>query len=122
MSFLKRLGYYLGGFSIGLIFLFYFLDGKKTEFNYSPDARVLNNLSKKEWIYKSGVSQSLQLDSLTVAEIIKRGDIDFGLSDTKRDSCRLYLVETKIGIKEYNLEVENCNKKVKVLSVELLNE
>ncbi|MDB2346046.1 hypothetical protein N9V61_04425, partial [Flavobacteriaceae bacterium] len=83
---------------------------------------VLNNLSKKEWIYKSGVSQSLQLDSLTVAEIIRRGDIDFGLSDTKRDSCRLYLVETKIGIKEYNLEVENCNKKVKVLSVEILNE
>ena len=30
MSFLKRLGYYLGGFSAGLIFLAFILNGKKS--------------------------------------------------------------------------------------------
>tara|TARA_B100000767_G_scaffold274538_2_gene307865 strand:+ start:6513 stop:6878 length:366 start_codon:yes stop_codon:yes gene_type:complete len=120
MSFLKRLGYYLGGFSAGLIFLAFILNGKKTQCNYSPDARVLNDLSKKDWIYSPKVKPFFLLDSITIAVLVKEGDINFSASKTKRDSCKIYTLETKIGLKEYDLEVENCSKKATVLSVSLL--
>ena len=120
MSFLKRLGYYLGGFSAGLIFLAFILNGKKTQCNYSPGARVLNDLSKKEWIYSSEVNPYFLLDSITIANLVKQGNINFGVSKTKRDSCKIYVIETKIGLKEYDLKVENCARKANVLSVSLL--
>ena len=122
MSFLKRLGYYLGGFSAGLIFLAFILNGKKTQCNYSPDARVLNDLSKKEWVYSSDIRPFFKLDSLNIAALVNEGDINFGASETKRDSCKIYAIETKIGVKEYDLKVENCAKKVTVLSVGLLDQ
>ena len=49
MSFLYRLGYYLGGFSAGLVILFFLFNGKRTQCNYGPQARVINNLSEKNW-------------------------------------------------------------------------
>ena len=47
MKFIHRLGYYLGGFSIGLIFLAFFLNGKRTSCDYGPEARVLKNINSK---------------------------------------------------------------------------
>ena len=46
MSFLKRLSYYLGGFSVGIVLLVFFLGGKNTRCTYTPDARVINDFSK----------------------------------------------------------------------------
>ena len=48
MKFIHRLGYYLGGFSIGLIFLAFFLSGKRASCDYGPDARVLKNIGQKK--------------------------------------------------------------------------
>ena len=117
MSFIKRLGYYLGGFSAGLIFLVFFLNGKRTQCNYSPDARVLNNLSKKEWVYSPGVSQPFTIDSLTIQMLIKKGDINFSLSEIEKDSCKIYLIETELELREYDLKVENCAKNATILSI-----
>ena len=58
MNFLKRLLYYLFGFSIGLIFLFYFIDKKEATFNYSPNKRVLADIDKKEWIFETNINSS----------------------------------------------------------------
>ena len=121
MSFLKRLGYYLGGFSAGLIFLAFFLNGKRTQCNYSPDARVLNNLSKKEWAYDANIESFFDLDSITIQSLLKNGDINFGSSETKKDSCKVYWVETEFKMKEYNLKIENCEKVAKILSVKILD-
>ena len=48
MKILYRFGYYLGGFSVGLIFLAFIFNGKKTSCNYSPSARVKDNILQKE--------------------------------------------------------------------------
>ena len=48
MKVLYRLGYYLGGFSVGLILLAFILNGKKTSCNYTPNARVIDNLLQKK--------------------------------------------------------------------------
>ena len=50
MSFLKRLSFYLGGFSVGTVMLLFFLSGKNTRCTYTPDARVIKDFSKKEWV------------------------------------------------------------------------
>ena len=52
MSFLKRLGYYLGGFSVGLIFLFFFFNGKRTQCTYAPEARVKKDIKSKNWVFE----------------------------------------------------------------------
>ena len=48
MKILYRFGYYLAGLSIGLVFLAFIFNGKKTSCNYSPSARVKNNLLQKK--------------------------------------------------------------------------
>ena len=64
MGFLHRLGYYLGGFSAGLVFLFFILNGKRTQCHYGPQARVIDNLSKK--ISPEPLPASVKLDSVGI--------------------------------------------------------
>ena len=47
MKLVYRFGFFFGGFSIGLVFLMFFLSGKKTSCAYGPDARVLKNIQIK---------------------------------------------------------------------------
>jgi len=98
MSFLKRLGYYLGGFSVGLIFLAFFFNGKRTQCNYSPEARVLNDLSKKEWRFASDIKPIIQLDSVSIHSLVKYSDVDFRSSNTSKDSCKVLSNRNRIEI------------------------
>ena len=53
MNFLKRLYYYSTGFIIGIIFLIFILNGKRASCNYTPNARVIDNITSKELILDS---------------------------------------------------------------------
>ena len=53
MNFLKRLYYYSTGFIIGIVFLFFILNGKRASCNYTPNARVIDNITSKELIIDS---------------------------------------------------------------------
>jgi len=119
MSFLYRLGYYLGGFSAGLVILFFLFNGKRTQCNYGPEARVLNNLSEKHWQAKTTLLPSMILDSITVQTLLKNAAVDFGASDTKRDSCKRYALSTNYNNKNIALEVENCAKTIYVKTINL---
>ena len=78
MKLLYRLGYYLGGFSVGLIFLAFILNGKKTSCNYTPNARVIDNLLQKEIVIPDAILNSNpQLSTDQIKEIIKRGNVNF---------------------------------------------
>ncbi len=117
MKFLYRLGYYLGGFSVGLIFLAFILNGKKTSCNYTPNARVIDNLIQKKIIIPEAILKDKpQLDSNQIREIIKRGNVDFSKSDTKRDSCKMYHIENA-DTDDAFLELTNCAKTVTLISV-----
>ena len=65
MAFLKRLGFYLIGFSIGLVFLFFFLKKKSDEtgasFCYLPNCRVLKELRSKPLAYSKQIDQMIYL-------------------------------------------------------------
>jgi len=119
MAFLKRLGFYLIGLSIGLVFLFFFLKKKSDEtgvsFCYLPNCRVLKELRSKPLIYSKQVDQMVAervLDSLTIAYFLNEGDVNFKKSITKNTTCKTYLIEGMVKEKFMTLTVKNCDSTI----------
>lgn len=112
MKFIHRLGYYLGGFAIGLIILAFFLSGKKTSCAYGPDARVLKNIKIKERAYsREAINEieRLQIDTASITKVLNKGDVDFSRSNTHLDSCKTYLVTGTVDSGYLELLFENCD-------------
>lgn len=115
MKLIQRIGYYLGGFAIGLIILAFFLSGKKTSCAYGPEARVLKNINSKPFEYSSSVLNTL--DTIKIKELLKTGNINFSKSTPRQEPCAIYLVENEIDGKDIELSVENCDSIVKVFKL-----
>jgi len=119
MAFLKRLGFYLVGLSIGIVFLTLFLKKKTeetgTEFCYFPNCRTLKDIRSKPISYSGEISRLLQekkLDTLDIAYFLREGEVDFGKSDTKSKPCKTYYIEGLLKDKEVQMKVRNCSEKV----------
>lgn len=122
MKFIHRLGYYLGGFSIGLVFLAFFLNGKNVSCNYGPEARVLKNISTKKHIYSSDIYNFMSnnaIDSIEVANIIRNGSVNFSESQTQLDSCKVYIIEGEYNTKEYRISLENCDSIARINNIKM---
>jgi hypothetical protein len=120
MKFVHRLGYYLVGFSIGLVLLMFFLNGKDASCDYTPNARTVKNISSKPLSYDESAStfiSSHQLDSLTIANLIKYGSVDFSGSDTQLDSCKVYLIENSYKERDMKLTIKNCDSLATLLDI-----
>ncbi|WP_411895060.1 hypothetical protein [Winogradskyella sp. A2] len=125
MKFVQRLGYYLGGFAIGLIILMFFLNGKKASCDYGPNARTVKNISSKTIVYSENVQLFMNnngLDSTIVKNLIKFGDVDFAKSNTKLDSCNIYYIDNIYKEKPIKLSVKNCNSFSKIIDMSYINE
>lgn len=112
MKLIQRIGYYLGGFSIGLVILAFFLNGKKASCSYGPDARVLKNIRLKKMVYSDEIRSQLRnnhLDSTAFNYVLKKGDINFSASNTRQKPCGIYIVEGDYKDQEIILTVENCD-------------
>ncbi|MDN3667171.1 hypothetical protein ACFFU1_06960 [Algibacter miyuki] len=112
MKLIQRIGYYLGGFSIGLIILTFFLNGKKASCSYGPEARVLKNINSKNIVYNAVINDFISkniIDSTEIRTVLKKGDINFSDSDTRRKPCGVYFVEGELDEREVVLTVENCD-------------
>lgn len=120
MKLLHRIGYYLGGFSIGLILLAFFLNGKKASCSYGPDARVLKNISTKQLIYSQTTLETIKnrsIDSLTISEILKFGNVNFSEGNRDLDSCKIYVIESEVNDQDVSLSVENCETIATIMSI-----
>ena len=76
----KRFTLFGFGFVIGILLLFFFLNGKDASCNYLPNARMLEILRSKQRIYSLEVQELMKqndIDSAEVAELLLKGDIDF---------------------------------------------
>lgn len=125
MKLIQRIGYYLGGFSIGLIILAFFLSGKKTSCSYGPDARVLKNINSKTIIYHTVINDFISnnvIDSMQIRTILKKGDINFSESDPRHEPCGVYLVEGELEDKAVVLTVENCAETATITNLEIEND
>lgn len=120
MKLVQRFGYYLGGFSIGIVILAFIWKGKKADFSYFPEARLLKNIGTKQLVYSQNVLELLKnksIDSLTISEILKYGDVDFSKVDRGIEFCKLYVIVHEINEKDIALTVENCETIATVKSV-----
>lgn len=124
MAFLKRLGFYLFGLSIGLIFLTIFFK-KKTEktgveFCYFPNCRTLKDIRSKSISYSKAIEELIlnqELDSTKIAYFLNEGDVDFKSSDTESTPCRTYVIKADLAEKPAVMTVKNCEEKALVESV-----
>tara|TARA_B100000941_G_C28416406_1_gene506329 strand:- start:556 stop:918 length:363 start_codon:yes stop_codon:yes gene_type:complete len=120
MKLLYRLGYYLGGFSVGLILLTIILKGKKASCNYGPSDRVINNISKKN--ININLIENSNFDSILFHKFLKKASVDFDKSDTKKDSCKIYYLQGYLNKKVVSLSLENCQKNINLISLDFKNE
>ena len=103
MSFFKRLLFYLFGFMIGMIFLFYFMGKKEATFNYSPNKRVLADIKKKDWLFDSNID-SFEIRKINFTNKFK---VDFSKSNVELDSCKTYVLINKTEKKDFFYKIEN---------------
>lgn len=122
MKFIHRLGYYLGGFAIGLIILMFFLNGKEASCAYGPNARATKNMSSKVITYNAEVADIIsaqRIDSVVVRQLIEFGNVDFSESDTKSLPCKTYHIENSYKKRPVVLKVENCDSIAKIISFKI---
>lgn len=121
MAFLRRLGWYLVGLSIGIVFLVFFLKKKSgekgIEFCYFPNCRVLKDMRNKPLVFNDAVPVQHR-DTLFIASFLKDGNIDFGKSDTKSEPCKTYLIEGEVSEKAWVIRSRNCPDQVEIISVQ----
>jgi|TARA_R110002124_G_scaffold134076_6_gene296713 hypothetical protein len=123
MKLAYRLAYFSGGFLIGIALLFFILSGKKTSCAYGPESRTLKNIRLKERAFSESTLQILRenkMDTSAVSTLLENGDVLFSESNTKLDSCRIYVIEGEILEKNLKITVENCEKLVTVIEAKVL--
>ena len=120
MAFLKRLGWYLVGLSIGLIFLVFILKKKSGEegldFCYLPNCRVLKDMRSKPLVFSESLPEQYQ-DTLLIQSFLKDGNVDFGKSNTKSEPCKTYFISHEYNGNELELRAENCDDGVMIETI-----
>ncbi len=114
--FFKRLGYYLFGFSVGLICLLFFFNKKNTRCHYLPDSRVKNDLLKKEIRFQETILPTYR-DSVSIVKFILNSRVNFSKSKTKLDSCKIYLLEDKKHKDFKQIQLKNCKRHIYIIEV-----
>ena len=117
MKLSNRLIYFMGGFLIGICILIFIWDKKNTKFPYMPDARVINDVNSKNVHYSNKLHTAFAKNIITasqVQDILKNGNVNFSKSNTKLDSCKIYVIQKILSTKNYSISLENCNNEVKV--------
>ncbi|MGC1630909.1 MAG: hypothetical protein WA749_02235 [Gelidibacter sp.] len=120
MKFIHRLGYYLGGFSIGIIILAFFLSGKKTSCAYSPNARTIKSISQKPKLYSEealSAMRTFEMDTTIVSDMIQYGSVNFSESDTKTEDCKTYILKNSYKDQKFRFQIKNCDSLATIESI-----
>ena len=105
MNFINRLTFFSGGFIVGLLFLMFFLSGKRTSCSYLPDARVKKDILKKTIIFSD---QNSKKDSIIIMNTITQGKVDFSKSNTSMEECKEYYIENEDNKNKIWVIIKNC--------------
>ena len=108
----------MGGFAIGLVFLVFFLSGKRAQCNWFPGDRVIADINKKNSVRFSPEFRELlsnrEIDTTSVIMILKYGDVDFSKSNTDTIPCNRYYINGRKELAKTALIVTNCDRFVRV--------
>jgi hypothetical protein len=109
---LKRIGYYLVGFSLGAIGVYFFWQKKNATFDYGMDARTLKTIRIRKRIFSDEAKKSMEkynIDTTKVATILYLGDVDFGKGKPRQNPCAEYYVTGKDALKNVHLYIKRCD-------------
>lgn len=124
MRLLHRFGYFSVGLVMGIVILMFFLSGKRTSCDYSPNARTLKNIRIKDRSFSEEAYrffQSYNIDTSSVTTILEDGSVNFSKSRTDNKPCNVYFVTGEFESRLLELRIENCETTATVLGVELVN-
>ncbi len=92
----KRFFYYIVGFTIGAIFIYFLLiRGRSFDF-WMPSERVKTEIiERKPVITEKAICQlaCLNLNKDSIASIIKKSEVNFDKSSVREKPCKQYLLE-----------------------------
>ncbi|MFJ1328883.1 DUF4258 domain-containing protein [Capnocytophaga canimorsus] len=112
MPLIKRIGFYLLGFSIGVVFLAFFFKEKRAEFCYLPNCRVLKELRSKN----IEISPEFKITSTQLNHLLLQGEVLFSKSNVKANPCKSYVIEGKISENKVEVIIEDCPNKTFITS------
>ncbi len=128
MQVLQRVGYYLGGFSVGLVLLAFFIKGSGTEIpscDYMPNARVLKTIRNRGYEITPQLQELMtesSIDTIQLNRLFKEGTVVFDKSDQQLKPCGIYYIKSpesennpihaEVSICEYedNVAIKSINK------------
>jgi len=122
MDIKRRFLFFGSGFAIGILLLFFFLNGKNASCNYLPNARMLEILRNKQRLYTDEVKELMeekQIDSASIAIMLLQGDIDFSKSKVRQEPCRYYWIDGFLLEKPASIYVQNCDSTVTIQEIYL---
>jgi glycyl-tRNA synthetase (class II) len=124
MKLAKRFFFYFGGFAIGIFLLYFFVagSGASCDYDYGPNARTLKNIRIKERVYSEETLINLsnyELDTSAISILLQNGNVLFSESNTRLDSCKVYVIEGVISKKNLKISVQNCEKTATIRSAEI---
>jgi hypothetical protein len=111
MTFKQRLPFFLGGLTVGIIIVAFFLGKKNTTFDYGPNARLLKNIRIKERIFSNEALSTLstyEIDTAAISQILKNGDADMW-NKIKMDTCIQYSIKGSDELEHISIVVKNCD-------------
>lgn len=109
---LKRFKLFGSGMVIGIAFLIFFFNGKKSSCNWFPNARALEYIRTKNIEYSTGLKDQLTskvIDSNIVNQLLMKGNIDFSKSKQRQKPCQKYWINGVALEKKVSLHVEVCD-------------
>ena len=121
MTFKERLPFFLGGLTIGIILVVFFLGKKDTSFDYLPNARVLKNIRTKTQIFSEEAQLNLKtykIDTASISQILKNGDVNL-MDKIKLDTCVQYYIQGENELKNIQLTIKNCESVAFIESIKV---
>jgi hypothetical protein len=114
----KRVFYYIIGFTIGAIFIYFLLmRGRSFDF-WMPGERVKTEIiERKPVISEKAICQLayLNLNKDSIASIIKKAEVNFEKSRVREKPCKLYLLE--ISTEKIQMDFSICDTVVMLNAV-----
>ncbi len=122
MKLKHRFAYYLIGFTMGLFVVSGIFMGKDTRCNYFPNARVLNDLRNKPFVYSDKAQQILSeqwVDTADIKNTLTYGDVDFDQSNIVTSGGKLYTIEGQTA-KNQEIILKVVNRSDKAILQDIL--
>lgn len=115
--FVKRIGIYLIGLSIGSVGVYFFWQKKNASFDYGMDARTLKTIRIRKRLFSNDAVKSMELykiDTLKISKILKKADVDFGKGNPRQKPCAEYYITGKNELKNISLLVKRCDSSASI--------